>query len=228
MENYFYHILNRGVEKRKIFLNNNDYVRFIDNLYGLNNKNNVLPYLHRKKQQQKYSSARAIQIQKIPEKENLVDILCWCLMSNHYHVMVSEKLDKGASIFSQKISSSHTQYFNFKNDRSGVLFQGKSKIISLEKNEHFLWLPFYIMSNPVKLIELNWKEEGIKNIKKVVDFLDNYKYSSFRDLTGKSNFPNIQNKNLFYEIYETNEKKFKKDFIEWLNAFSALGEPKNI
>lgn len=217
MENYFYHNLNRGVEKRKIFLNTGDYTRFIDNLYGLNNKNNVLSYFNRRKVIN-HGSRRAVRA----APENLVDILCWCLMPNHYHIMVSEKFDKGASIFSQKISSSYTQYFNLKNDRSGVLFQGRSKIIPLETDEHFLWLPFYIMSNPIKLIEPNWREEGIKNIKKAVEFLENYKYSSFRDLSGKSNFPDTQNKNLFYEIYETNEKKFKKDFIEFC---TALREP---
>lgn len=226
MEDYFYHVLNRGVEKRKIFLNNEYYIRFIDNISDFNNKNRVFEsYNNRRK---KLFSAMRKPKTKTEEEDFLVNLICWCLMPNHFHFLVKEKIDKGASIFSKKITSGYTQYFNLKNDRSGVLFQGRSKIIPLEKNEHFLWLPFYIMSNPIKLIEPEWKEEGIKDIKKAVEFLDNYKYSSFRDLIGKFNFPNAQNKNFFYEIYETNEKKFKKDFIEWLDAFSAMRKPKKL
>lgn len=207
MDDYnFYHILNRGVEKRNIFLDKEYYSRFVNNLFGLNNKYQVASYGCR-------TSATSV----IPATK-LVEIICWCLMPNHFHIFVSEKEKGMVSLFSKKTTEGYTKFFNKKNNRSGVLFQGKSKIIPLEKNEHFLWLPFYIMSNPIKLIEPNWKEYGIKNIKKAVEFLENYKYSSLRDLIGKSNFPDTQNKNLFYEIYDTNEKKFKKDFIEWLSG----------
>lgn len=203
-----YHILNRGVEKKNIFLNNKDYQRFTNNLWGLNNQKNVLSYFNRNKQL--HDSWGAVQQIK------LVNILCWCLMPNHHHVEFIENIKNGASIFSQKLTSSHTQYFNLKNNRSGVLFQGKSKIIQIEKNEHFRFLPYYIMTNPIKLIEPEWKEKGIKNIKKTIEFLENYKYSSFPDLIGKKNFPETINKKSFYEIYDTNEIKFKKDFSEWL------------
>ncbi|MBU3943002.1 hypothetical protein KKA24_03400, partial [Patescibacteria group bacterium] len=113
----------------------------------------------------------------------------------------------------------YTKYFNEQNKREGDLFQGRSKIIKVTKDVHLNFLPFYIMSNPVKLIEPGWKEKGIQDFKKVIKFLENYKYSSYPDLIGKDNFPHLINKELFYELFNTNEEKFKKEFIDWLKSY---------
>lgn len=215
MENNFYHILNRGVEKKKIFLNHEYYIRFINNIFDFNNKNPVFESYNRRRQIKNLSALRE------PTDKFLLDMICWCLMPNHFHFLIKTKIDRGASVFSQKITSGYTQYFNLKNDRNGVLFQGRTKILPVERDEYFLWLPFYIMANPLKLIGPDWKEKGIKNPRKALEFLENYKYSSFPNLVGKSNFPEIANKNLFYEIYDTNEKKIKKDFIEFVGSARA-------
>lgn len=209
MEQEFYHILNRGVEKRKIFLKESDYLRFVQNLYSFNDKNNALPFSQR---------------QDLALGEPIVDNLCWSILPNHFHIFSQAKIERGVSIYSQKITSGYTQYFNLRNNRSGVLFQGKSKIIPIQKDAHFLHIPYYILANPIKLIEPKWKEEGIKDLKKTIDFLENYRYSSFLDLIGKNNFPKIVNKKFFYEIYDTNENRLKKDFIEWLKDSIWLSE----
>lgn len=221
MEQEFYHILNRGVEKRKIFLKENDYLRFIQNLYSFNDKNHALPFSKRVKK---------LALAEPTERKEIVDNLCWSILPNHFHIFSQAKIERGVSIYSQKITSGYTQYFNLRNNRSGVLFQGRSKIIQIQKDAHFLHIPYYILANPIKLIEPKWKEEGIKDLKKTIDFLENYRYSSFLNLIGKNNFPEIINKKLFYEIYDTNENRLKKDFIEWLKERSrlALREPTEI
>ncbi|MBM3250824.1 MAG: hypothetical protein FJZ07_01105 [Candidatus Nealsonbacteria bacterium] len=205
------HLLNRGVEKRKVFLTDKDYFRFVYNLYDFNDVNNVISaYYYRRKP-----------LINDKAKEKLVDIFCWCLMPSHPHVLSQERVDGGISIFSKKIMGGYTKYFNEKNKRKGVLFQGRSKIIKVNKDVHFNYLPFYIMSNPIKLIEPEWKKEGIKNFGEVINFLENYKYSSFLDLIGKENFPFLINKELFYELFNTNKEKFKKDFIDWLETYRS-------
>ena len=205
--------MNRGVEKREIFLDNEDYLRFAYNLYDFNDKNlTTLSYYARHRRRQLSSAI----VKPNKEKDKLVDILCWCSMSNHFHILVQEKRDGGVGLFARKITSGFTQYFNLKNNRSGVLFQGKTKIIPVKRDEHFLYLPYYIFSNPIKLIEPYWKEKGIKNLKKTIKFLEDYKWSSYSDIIGKGNFSFIIKKKLFFEIFDTNEKQFKKDFIEWL------------
>lgn len=225
MQGDFFHIVNRGVEKRRIFLTKKDSLRFIHNLYDFNDLSKAVSYSDR---HPNLAVAPQSLRQKRRKRIELVDMLCWCLMHNHPHMLVQEKIDGGTSKLSQKLFGGYTSYFNLKNKRSGVLFQGRSKIILVERDAHFRYLPYYILSNPVKLIEPDWKETGIKNLKKVIAFLENYKYSSFPDLIGKKNFPETVNKKLFYEIYDTNEKKFKNDFIEWLDGFRGdFGEFKD-
>lgn len=197
MKGDIFHILNRGVEKRKIFLDDEDCYRFFHNLDDFNDKNlTILPYSVRRSAMRKPKKKEV--------KKKLVNILCWCIMPNHYHILVQEVINGGSSIFSKKITSGYTQYFNLKNKRDGVLFQGRSKIIQLKKDEHFIHIPYYILSNPVKLIEPLWKEKRIKNIKSVIKFLDNYKWSGIMD------------KKLFCEIFDMTEKEFKKNFDEWI------------
>jgi len=223
MKGDIYHILNRGVEKRKIFSNKKDYMRFVYNLYDFNNIDiTIKSYYQRRKQSQLAVCSAvvcsAVAPPNIPQKKELVDILCWCLMPNHIHVLVREKIDKGASEFSRKIIGGYTSYFNKINDRSGVLFQGRTKIIPIKTDKHFLHLPFYIMANPIGLLESNWKENGAQNPLKALEFLKSYKYSSFLDIIGKENFPFIINKKLFFEFFDSNERQFGKEFTDWLNT----------
>lgn len=215
MKGDIFHLLNRGVEKRKIFLREKDYLRFIYNLYDFNDiKNVTLPYPKRRRQKEKLDVARPTSL----VKKELVDNLCWALVPNHPHILTQEKIDGGISIYSKKIIGGYTKYFNEAYRRDGVLFCGRSKIIRITRDSHLFHLPFYIMANPIDLIEPQWREKGIKNLKKVINFLKNYRYSSFPDLIGKENFPFIINKKLFYQLFNTNENKFKKDFMEWLRA----------
>ncbi|KKS16385.1 MAG: hypothetical protein UU71_C0003G0019 [Parcubacteria group bacterium GW2011_GWB1_41_6] len=216
MEGDIFHILNRGVEKRKIFLRQKDYLRFVHNLYDFNNADNVfLSYYNRRGQHNyrtNYGTARSV--------EQLVDVLGWALVANHFHLLVHERVDGGSGVYTQKITGGYTLHFNNENERCGVLFQGRSKIIPVTKERYFLHLPYYILANVIKRIEPNWKEQGIKNFKKVIDYLENYKWSAFQDLIGKSNFPFVINKELFYEFFDTDEKRFKKEFINWLNDYN--------
>lgn len=205
------HILNRGVEKRKIFFTEKDYWRFMYNLCDFNDKDPV---------QYSYNDRRQYFPSIRKPKTKIVDIFCLCLMPNHHHILAQERIDGGASIFSKKLTSGYTQYFNLENNRGGVLFQGRSKIIPIKKDEHFIHMPYYIFSNPIKLIEPQWKERGIKDIKKVIEFLENYRWSSYLDIIGKENLPFVINKKLFFELFDTNEKQFKKDFIEWLASLA--------
>jgi len=206
MKGDFFHLVNRGVEKRRIFLGEKDCLRFIHNLCDFNNTNNVvLPYWMRRKHS---DVARP--------REELVDILSWVLIPNHPHLLLQERINGGVSIFSKKTFGGYTKYFNEANERDGVLFQGRTKIIKVTQESHFVYLPFYIMANPLDLIEPDWREKGIQNFKRAINFLEEYEYSSFRDLTGKETFSFVINKELFYKVFHTNEKKFKQDFINWL------------
>ena len=218
MKGEIFHILNRGVEKRKIFFAEKDRFRFAYNLQDFNNTKEALPYPRRCQLREREGRTVGHRT-SYNMGEKLVTLLCWSFLPNHVHNLVQEKIDGGASVFSKKIFGGYTKYINELYDRSGVLFQGGSKIIRVTKDPHFDYLPFYIMANPIELIEPGWREGGIKSPEKVMDFLENYRWSSLPDLIGKENFPGIVNKDLFYELFGTNEKKFKDDFIGWLKGY---------
>lgn len=208
MDGEIFHILNRGVEKRNIFLDREDYERFAHNLSDFNDRDEASA---------SFMTRRSDNSAMRKPKEQLVNILAWCMMPNHYHILVQEKIDGGAGTFAKKIGSGYTQYFNLKRKRSGVLFQGRSKIIPAQNEEHFLFLPFYILSNPIKLIEPDWKERGIKNKKKVLDFLKNYEWSSGADLLGGSSFPVVVDLEAFSELFDYGAGQFEREFGFWLD-----------
>jgi len=173
----FYHVYNRGVEKRKIFLKNSDYNRMMFLLYICNSKEPV--------HVQNYRGLTSEEKFSLKRKETLVDIGALCLMPNHFHLLLKEKTEGGISIFMQKLTTAYTMYFNTANNHSGVLFQGTFKCKPLEKDIYLNYLYAYVHLNPIKLIDLNWKEKGIKNITKARKFLDSYKFSSYLDLCGE-------------------------------------------
>ncbi len=214
MKGNIYHLLNRGVEKRKIFLDKEDHIRFIHDLEDFNNVKNVeQSYFRRRESKNLLTDVRR-------PSEMIVDILCWTLMPNHPHIMAVEKDEGNISEFSRKVFGGYTKYFNKKKDRSGVLFQGKTKMIMLKNDSHFLYLPFYIHLNSLDLFQPGWKEDGIKDIKSAIKFLEEYRWSNYRDIIGKGNgeFADTTNKKLFFEMFQTNEKKYKKDMEDWIRA----------
>lgn len=212
MKGDFFHICNRGVDKRQIFYKKEDNLRFIHNLKDLNNKNlTLVSYKNRR---------RNSEIVSPKKEEELVDILFFSLLSNHYHSFVREKIDGGAGEFARKINIAYTMHFNSSRKRSGVLFQGKTKIILIKHDEHFRYLPFYIFANPLNLFQQDWREKGIKDPKKAFEFLINYPWSSFSEiLSPNQKTIGVINKELFFKSFDTNQEYFKKDFMEWLKNY---------
>ncbi|MDA2922084.1 transposase, partial [Patescibacteria group bacterium AH-259-L07] len=188
VNNQFYHVYNRGVEKRDIFMNEKDYIRFIHDLFEFNNTE----YAHKFLENTKIGSSTP----EYSPEYCLVNMICFCLMPNHYHLILEQLIDSGIPRFMHKLSTGYTNSFNLKYDRVGSLFQGRYKAIHIDKENYLLHLSRYIHLNPIELIERNWKEEGIKNWKKVNDFLEDYRWSSYLDYIGKKNFPSVINKEL--------------------------------
>src|SRR3990167_6058915 len=108
----FYHLYGRGVEKRTIFLDQSDYSRFIRLLYIANSEK---PF--------EYKLVRGLPLEKVNRGGSLVSIGAYCLMPNHFHLLVREKTEGGISKFMSKLMTAYSMYFNKKNSRTGRLFQ---------------------------------------------------------------------------------------------------------
>jgi len=211
----YYHIYNRGTEKRDIFLDKADYLRFIVLLYISNNIEAV--HISNLREQGKFLR----DIINLERKETLVDIGTYCLMPNHFHLLIKEKRAGGISEFMKKISTGYSMYFNKRYERTGRLFEGTFKSVHADSDEHLKYLFAYIHLNPIKLINPVWKEEGIRNSVEAKLFLNGYSFSSYLDYTmkarnnGKRPESKILNKNVFPEYFST-EKDFESFINYWL------------
>lgn len=212
-----YHIYNRGVDKRDIFMDDEDRFRFIHDLFEFNDQNPTINLAVHLKSNNEIKEVGLPNIKREPRKM-LVEILAFCMMDNHYHLILKQKVENGITEFMRKLGTGYTNYFNKKYERTGALFGGKFKSVCIKKDAHFMYLPIYVHLNPLDLKFPEWREKKIKNTKKALEFLDSYRWSSYMDYSGKKNFPSLINKNfILYRIGD--EKKFKKEIISWLKNF---------
>lgn len=205
----YYHLYNRGNSKQKIFHDVEDYGRFVTLLYTCNSENNFKMFLiEGSSDKDPYLWERG---------EAIVSIGAYCLMPNHFHLLITEKEDSGISKFMQKLSTAYVMYYNNKYARTGSLFEGKFKSEHLSIDRYLKYIFSYIHLNPVKLLQKDWKKVGIKNKMEVIKYLDGYEYSSYFEYMGterKQNF--ILNKKA-YPNYFPSIKNFKREILEWIN-----------
>lgn len=219
-----YHILNRGVDKRKIFLGEQDYFRFIHDLFEFNDQELANTSSYYFFQQSKYGVLRGSHIRE--PRKLLVNIHAFCLMPNHYHLLLSPRVENGIPKFMQKLGAGYVRYFNQKYDRKGTLFESKYKSILVKHEPHFYHLPYYIHFNPLDLKFSEWRKGELKNYKEAIKFLENYRWSSHLDYIGKKNFPSVTNRNFLLKVFEDN-KGYQNSIRRWLKDLK-LEDIKNI
>lgn len=203
IEGQLYHVINRGVEKRVIFNNDSDYLRFIQGLREFNDSEPVTIW-------------ESINLRDRIPQNDLVEICGFCLMPNHFHLLLRPLCEGGLSLFMQKNGAGYTGYYNLKYERVGSLFQGKYKLKLVDSDVYARQVFGYVHLNPVEFIQKNWKE-GINDWSKTEKFLKKYRWSSFANYFGdeKDAFP-IVDKNFFFDIFDD-----KKDVSVFLKSWSA-------
>lgn len=217
INNSFYHIYNRGVDSRIIYNEEPDYVRFIHDLYEFNDEKAAPHYnwLNKKK--------GILNINKNNPRKLLVNIHCFCLMNNHFHLILEQITDNGITKFMRKMGTGYTMYFNEKYERSGALFQGKFKSILIDNDEYMMHLSRYIHLNPVDTIDSSWREHGIKDTQYSLDFLNKYRWSSFMDYIGINNFPSVTKREFLNNYF-----KQTKDYMKFINSILIKNNPKDL
>lgn len=181
-----YHIVYRGIAGQKTFLEERDYLKYLFSLYEFNDKERISDtFRYGLKIYREDISVKLAELER--PRDLLVEILGFCLMPNHIHLLVRQVADKGISLFFQKMGG-YSTYFNKKHERFGSLFQRPFRAIHIKTEDQLLIVITYIHLNPVDLIESNWKIEGISNPQKVMDFLESYSWSSYPYYLGKDKF----------------------------------------
>ena len=196
-----WHVLNRGVDKRDIFLDDRDRIRFVHNLYAFNDAIPADPNFG-----YHFKSMDIVSPYIKHERKRLVDIHGWCLMKNHYHLLLSEMVEGGLSLFLRKLNVGYAKSFNEKYERVGTLFQGRTKKVLIERDAHFNYILHYIHLNPLDYLEnaKEWRLRShgtIENSKKALAYLEQYRWSSYLDYVGKKNFPSLITKTLYKDAF---------------------------
>ena len=155
----FYHVYNRGVEKRDIFTQPRDYKRFVQASF-------YYQFLGPKPSFSKFSKSQITTFKPLNENK-ILEIICYCLMPNHFHFLVRQLKEGGISNFTSQLTNSYTKYFNTKYNRVGPLLQGPFKALRVESNEQLLHLSRYIHLNPI--------------VSGLVTSLNQYPWSSYKD-----------------------------------------------
>jgi putative transposase len=181
LNNEFYHIYNRGVDKREIFLDKNDIFHFLDGLKEFNRLEPIGSLYENSFRKNKGLSLGS-------PASKLVEIVAYCINPNHFHLILKQNSDKGVEKFMQKLGTSYTKYFNNKNKRSGSLLQGRFKSKHIDNNEYLLYLSAYV--------NLNNKIHNIPENKLSLSSIKEY----------RENINGICNKEIIIDQYKNNDE----------------------
>lgn len=208
VENGYYHTFNRGVEKRTIFLDTQDYkvfLKYLKEYLSPPPDKSKLPKVNFTLQGQAFKG-----LPRIPKNYHAeINLICWCLMPNHFHLLIQQNNKLSMKQFVHSLLTRYTKYFNKKYDRVGPLFQGRYKAVMIMDDGYLLHLSRYIHLNP---------SEYTKDLTKA--------YSSYADYLGlrKTEWvkPDIILK--FFNqksLLELKELQTYKDFVEKYKKNSA-------
>jgi putative transposase len=165
VNNEIYHVFNRGCNRQPTFTDRREHLRAevaIDFYKTSGPPTSLSKFL-------KLDKNRQDQVIKILEgNDKLVEIICYCLMPNHFHFLLRQLKQDGISKFLSNFQNSYTRYFNIKQKRDGSLFLDQFKAVRVETEEQLLHVSRYIHLNP---------HTGF--VVKTLEELKNYKWSSF-------------------------------------------------
>ena len=205
----YYHIYNRGIDKRMIFKSKGDYERFMILLYLANSidsfrLDNILNQQHKKFNE----------ILVFDRGQPIVSIGAWCLMTNHFHLMIRQEVDGGITKFMRKLGTGYSMYFNIRYERKGALFGGlfKSKLIGTDDN-YMRHLFGYIHINPLEIAFPKWEDQINKPSVDMKKFIESYRYSSYPDYVGVDRVEKSLLNTGNFPSYFQNTQSFR-DFVE--------------
>lgn len=200
VNNNFYHIYNRGIERKPIFTSKWEFQRALNTLryYRFNNLTLRLSKFLAKTTQEQYDILNSLN--KADNKR--VEIIAFCLMHNHFHFLLKQQVDEGISKFISNFTNSYTKYFNTKHQRIGPILQGTFQAVLVETDEQLIHLSRYIHLNPVSSSIIKPEE------------LEDYYWSSFREYLNLTS-DRICNKEVVVEFFSDIKKyaEFVKDQI---------------
>ncbi|MEA1929462.1 MAG: transposase [Patescibacteria group bacterium] len=206
----YYHLYNRGNDKRVIFLDDCDRLRFLVLLYACNDTAEV--------HLSNYQGKSLMELFDMEKRGSLVGVGAYCLMPNHFHLLVKEETERGISVFMKKVLTGYSMYFNKKHSRSGKLFEGPFKATHVTDDRYLQYLFAYIHLNPVKTVNsADWEKKIITAPKQAYDFLYRYPYSSFVDYLGNQRLERAIINPPAFPKYFASRREFADYINDWID-----------
>ncbi|MFZ2199508.1 MAG: transposase [Microgenomates group bacterium] len=192
VDNTRYHVYNRGVEKRTIFLDDKDYKVFLSYLqfYLM-----PIPSL-------RGPSPKSYPSQQLSNHNQKIRLIAYCLMPNHFHLLIKQTNKNDMTEFLRAISTRYSMYFNKRYDRVGSLFQGRYKAVLIDNEMQFLYLTKYIHRNPLDLFPLS------------PDKILDYPYSSYRNFLGIIHQSWVDPSDIIYSYSKNSPRNTYQNFVE--------------
>jgi putative transposase len=198
----YYHIYNRGTRKAGLFLDSRDWARF---LFGVLYFQSPTPFPQVGRLSKTYTSSEGF---SVPDRDfanvlngRSVELVSFCLMGNHFHLIVRELVEGGISRYMQRIELAYTRYFNTKYSMSGHVFQGRYRTVHVADNEQLMHLSAYIHRNPRELKVWKDKEER-------------YPWSSYQDYVTENRWGGLLAQEIILDQFEGTDKSNYADFVK--------------
>ncbi|MBU3925614.1 transposase [Patescibacteria group bacterium] len=210
----YYHIYNRTIFNKPEFKDRKNIARLQQSFILANSTKSSEAFQFLRNN---YDATVEDAIKIINKGKKLVDVLCYVIMPDHYHLLLKEKTEKGIIDFVRKCDISISKYINKKNNRKGPLFESRFKSKHINTNQYLLHLSLYIHLNPLDFIsDKTWREHGLKDWEKEKNKLINFPWSSLKT------FLNKNHKDLIISGQEiiTDQFRGRKEYEEYLRSWS--------
>lgn len=218
-----YHVVTRRIEDNLLFKDIDDYYRGIFSIYEFNNSKPVT--IRERRALRAQIKARRDPTPVTDERELFAQILTFCFMPNHIHLLLRQLQDEGISKFMQKLGAGYSAYFKnkYKLERKGYFYQGRFVSVPIKTDDQLKTVFTYIHTNSISLIEPKWKEIGIEDPERAIKYVENYKWSSYPDYIGKKNFPSVTERDFILKIM--GGEQGCRDFVEyWIKYKGEIKE----
>lgn len=203
-----YHVFNRGIDRRSIFTGKREFERAKQLIKFYRHKEIPIRYSQILLQ---HEELRNKILEGVFKSERLVDILSYCLMPNHFHLLIKQLEDNGVSKFVSNFTNSYTKYFNTKSKRNGPIFEGVFKAVHVETEEQLIHLTRYIHLNPVasSIVPENR--------------LNDYLWSSYPEYLFPSN-DGIAEKKMVLDLFKSaaSYKEYVEDQIDYAKELDSI------
>ncbi len=201
-----YHVYNRGTHKNTIFHDRTDYSRFLFLIVFLQSPVSFDPISRRVRFFVEHSVFEIDEgeVMEISDKR-YVDLVSFCLMPNHFHLILKETEEGGTARYMQRVLNGYTKYYNTKYGISGHLFQGPYKAVHVEDNDQLLYLSTYVHRNPRELS--GWKNKEQK-----------YEWSSYQDYINSNRWGKLLSTEIVLGQFQLNAENEYDEFVQTSSA----------